>query len=36
MTTTYSKKIYSNKKGEPGKRQTRRAESAKKREARKA
>jgi large subunit ribosomal protein L15 len=36
VTTTYEKKVYSNKKGEPGKRQTRRAESAKKREARKA
>ena len=36
VTTTYSKKVYNNKKGEPGKRQTRRVESAKKREARKA
>ena len=36
VTTTYSKKVYSNKKGGPGKRQTRRADSAKKREARKA
>ena len=36
VTTTYTKKVYSNKKGGPGKRQTRRAESAKKREARKA
>jgi len=36
VTTTFQKKIYSNKKGNPGKRQTRRAESAKKREARKA
>ena len=36
VTTTYVKKVYSNKKGEPGKRQTRRADSAKKREARKA
>jgi large subunit ribosomal protein L15 len=36
VTTTYVKKVYANKKGEPGKRQTRRAESAKKREARKA
>jgi large subunit ribosomal protein L15 len=36
VTTTYQKKVYSNKKGGPGKRQTRRAESAKKREARKA
>ena len=36
VTTTYTKKVYTNKKGEPGKRQTRRAESAKAREARKA
>jgi len=36
VTTTYVKKVYTNKKGEPGKRQTRRTESAKKREARKA
>ena len=36
VTTTYVKKVYNNKKGEPGKRQTRRTESAKKREARKA
>ncbi|MDB5733418.1 MAG: ribosomal protein [Alphaproteobacteria bacterium] len=36
VTTTYVKKVYANKKGEPGKRQTRRAEAAKKREARKA
>ena len=36
VTTTYEKKTYKNKKGEPGKRQTRRVESAKKREARKA
>ena len=36
VTTTYEKKVYKNKKGEPGKRQTRRVESAKKREARKA
>ena len=36
VTTTYTKKVYANKKGGPGKRQTRRAESAKKREARKA
>ncbi|HWA68848.1 MAG TPA: 50S ribosomal protein L15 [Rhizomicrobium sp.] len=36
VTTTYTKKVYANKKGEPGKRQTRRAESAKTREARKA
>jgi large subunit ribosomal protein L15 len=36
VTTTFVKKVYANKKGEPGKRQTRRAEAAKKREARKA
>ena len=36
VTTTYVKKVYNNKKGEPGKRLTRRTESAKKREARKA
>jgi large subunit ribosomal protein L15 len=36
VTTTFVKKVYSNKKGQPGKRQTRRTESAKKREARKA
>jgi large subunit ribosomal protein L15 len=36
VTTTYTKKVYSNKKGGPGKRQTRRAEATKKREARKA
>lgn len=36
VTTTFQKKIYSNKKGQPGKRQTRRTEAAKKREARKA
>src|ERR1700748_959881 len=36
VTTTFKKKVYTNKKGQPGKRQTRRAESAKKREARKA
>jgi large subunit ribosomal protein L15 len=36
VTTTYKKKVYNNKKGEPGKRQTRRADAAKKREARKA
>jgi large subunit ribosomal protein L15 len=36
VTTTFVKKVYSNKKGGPGKRQTRRAEAAKKREARKA
>ena len=36
VTTTFTKKVYNNKKGQPGKRQTRRTESAKKREARKA
>lgn len=36
VSTTFQKKVYSNKKGQPGKRQTRRAESAKKRAARKA
>ena len=36
VTTTFTKKVYSNKKGQPGKRQKRRSESAKKREARKA
>ena len=36
VTTTFVKKTYANKKGQPGKRQTRRADSAKKREARKA
>jgi large subunit ribosomal protein L15 len=36
VTTTFVKKVYANKKGQPGKRQARRAESAKKREARKA
>jgi large subunit ribosomal protein L15 len=36
VTTTFSKKVYANKKGEPGKRQKRRAESADKRAARKA
>ena len=36
VTTTYTKKVYNNKKGEPGKRQTRSIEAAKKREARKA
>jgi large subunit ribosomal protein L15 len=36
VTTTFTKKVYSNKKGGPGKRHTRRAEAAKKREARKA
>jgi large subunit ribosomal protein L15 len=36
VTTTFSKKVYANKKGEPGKRQKRRAESADKRAASKA
>jgi len=36
VTTTYTKKVYANKKGGMGKRQTRRAEATKKREARKA
>jgi large subunit ribosomal protein L15 len=36
VTTTYAKKTYANKKGGLGKRQTRRAEAAKKREASKA
>ena len=36
VTTTFTKKVYSNKKGEPGKRQKRRADSAAKRAARKA
>jgi large subunit ribosomal protein L15 len=36
LTTTFAKKTYANKKGEPGKRQKRRAESAEKRAARKA
>ena len=36
VTTTYAKKVYANKKGGLGKRQTRRAEAAKKREASKA
>jgi large subunit ribosomal protein L15 len=36
VTTTFVKKTYANKKGVPGKRQARRAESAKKREARQA
>src|SRR3569623_1593183 len=35
VTTTFKKKVYTNKKGEPGKRQKRRAESAEKRAARK-
>ena len=34
VTTTFVKKVYMNKKGEPGKRQQRRVESAKKREER--
>jgi large subunit ribosomal protein L15 len=36
VTLTYKKKVTTNKKGEPGKRQTRRKESAEKRAARKA
>ncbi len=36
VTTTYAKKVYANKKGQPGKRQVRRADAAKKREASKA
>ena len=36
VTLTYSKKVNMNKKGEPGKRQTRRTESAEKRAARKS
>ena len=36
VTTTYAKKVYANKKGGLGKRQIRRAEAAKKREARNA
>jgi large subunit ribosomal protein L15 len=36
VTTTFTKKVYSNKKGEPGKRQKRRADSAAKRAARRA
>jgi len=35
VTTTFVKKVYANKKGGPGKRQTRRSESVKKRAARK-
>jgi large subunit ribosomal protein L15 len=35
VATTFVKKVYANKKGTPGKRQTRRSESAKKRAARK-
>ena len=34
VTTTFVKKVYSNRKGEPGKRQKRRADAAAKREAR--
>src|SRR5471030_32880 len=34
VTTTFKKAVYTNKKGQPGKRQTRRAEAEKKREAR--
>ena len=34
LTLTYTKKVYANKKGEKGKRQTRRAEAAEKRAAR--
>jgi hypothetical protein len=34
VTTTFQKKVYSNKKGEPGKRQKRRADAAAKRTAR--
>jgi large subunit ribosomal protein L15 len=36
LATTFAKKVYSNKKGEPGKRQKRRADSAAKRAARTA
>jgi large subunit ribosomal protein L15 len=36
LTTTFVKKVYMNKKGEPGKRQQRRVASAKKREERKS
>ena len=36
VTTTFAKPVYKNKKGEPGKRQLRRAASAEKRAARKA
>jgi large subunit ribosomal protein L15 len=35
VTTTYTKKVWKNKKGEPGKRQKRRSDSAEKRAARK-
>jgi large subunit ribosomal protein L15 len=34
LTTTFVKKVWKNKKGEPGKRQTRRTQSAEKRAAR--
>ena len=36
VTVTFKKKVYGNKKGEPGKRQKRRSDSAAKREARRA
>jgi large subunit ribosomal protein L15 len=36
LTTTFTKKVHGNKKGEPGKRQKRRADSAAKRAARRA
>jgi large subunit ribosomal protein L15 len=36
VTTTFVKKVYKNKSGEPGKRQKRRTDAAEKREARKA
>jgi large subunit ribosomal protein L15 len=36
VTTTFTKKVYTNKKGEPGKRQQRRVDSAAKRAARQA
>ncbi len=36
VTVTFKKKVYNNKKGEPGKRQKRRTDSAAKRESRKA
>ena len=36
VTTTFKKKVYTNKKGEPGKRQKRRSEAAEKRAARRA
>jgi large subunit ribosomal protein L15 len=36
VTTTFTKKVYTNKKGEPGKRQKRRTDSAAKRAARQA